>query len=75
MGCWEVLRDEYNYYFNLLLPAIFGLTGLAAASAVVALLYALARLRARKQDENRADESFRVNRSQPFDAWHKAVFA
>lgn len=85
VGCWTVLRDEHGYYLHLLTPALFILCSLCCASSLLSLILLVQRLRSAKRDKgdgNSAggyyydqDESFRINRSQPFDAWHKAVFA
>lgn len=83
VGCWAVLRDEHGYYLHLLTPALFILASLCCAASLLSLILLLQRLRSAKRDKSAngsayyydQDESFRINRSQPFDAWHKAVFA
>lgn len=82
VGCWTVLRDEHGYYLHLLTPALFILASLCCASSLLSLILLVQRLRSSKRDKGNdngyyyeQDESFRINRSQPFDAWHKAVFA
>lgn len=83
VGCWTVLRDEQGYYLHLLTPALFILASLCFASSILSMILLLQRLRSSKRDKSDTgmtyyydqDESFRINRSQPFDAWHKAVFA
>ena len=83
MGCWTVLRDEYAYYLHLLIPALIILAAICSASAFLALTLLVLRLRASRKDQaalngtesgNDKDETFRIKRSEPFDAWHKAVF-
>lgn len=85
VGCWTVLRDEYGYYLHLFTPALFVLASMCAASALIALILLIVRLNGkRNKNDQEADgtfhyeqqeEPFRINRSQPFDAWHKAVFS
>ena len=87
VGCWTVLRDEYGYYLHLFTPSLLLLTSMCAASALIALILIIVRLngkRSKSEDDSvpatgfyyeQQEEPFRINRSQPFDAWHKAVFA
>ena len=87
VGCWTVLRDEYAYYLHLFTPSLLILTSICAASALVALTLLIVRLTSKRRSKSdnadtatgfyyeQQEESFRINRSQPFDAWHKAVFA
>ena len=87
VGCWTVLRDEYGYYLHLFTPSLLILTSICAASAIIALILLTVRITSKrsKSDSDTRDtggfyyeqqeEAFRINRSQPFDAWHKAVFA
>lgn len=85
VGCWTVLRDEHGYYLHLFTPALLVLTAMCAASALIALILLLVRLNGKRAKCENGDsgtfhyeqqeEPFRINRSQPFDAWHKAVFA
>lgn len=80
VGCWTVLRDEYAYYLHILTPSLIVLASLCCAASFLALILILSRLLTSKSPKNSGDgyeqeEPFRINRSQPFDAWHKAVFA
>lgn len=85
VGCWTVLRDEYGYYLHLFTPALLVLTCVCAASAFIALVLVILRIYGKhsKSDPSanggfyyeQQEEPFRINRSEPFDAWHKAVFA
>jgi hypothetical protein len=83
VGCWSVLQDEYAYYLHLLVPALFILASLCTTAGLIALIFLVMRLRSARKNKNEGgdglyyetDESFRINRSQPFDAWHKAVFS
>lgn len=77
VGCWTVIRDEHAYYLHLLLPGLFGLGALAAAGALLAVIMIVVRVRTTRKGGDNAtdDEFFQINRSQPFDAWHKAVFS
>lgn len=83
VGCWTVLKDEYAYYSHVLTPALFILASLCSAASFIALVLLVMRLRSSRKDKSQGgnglyyetDESFRINRSQPFDAWHKAVFS
>lgn len=83
VGCWTVLQDEYAYYLHILTPILICLGALSAAAGLIALILLVMRLRYRNKNDNASgnglyyetDESFKINRSQPFDAWHKAVFS
>lgn len=77
VGCWTVLRDEYAYYLHLLAPALIVLAVLCCACSFLALVLLFLRLHAANKQKDPLDqnETFQINRSQPFDAWHKAIFA
>ena len=82
VGCWTVLRDQYGYYLHIFTPSLFILASLCAAASIFASILLLVRFLSKREGKNslengsghEIDESFRINRSQPFDAWHKAVF-
>jgi hypothetical protein len=83
VGCWSVLKDEYAYYLHLLTPALIVLASLCTAASLTAFILFIMRLRTSRNEKSEGgnglyyetDESFKINRSQPFDAWHKAVFS
>lgn len=82
VGCWTVLRDEYAYYLHIMTPCLIILASMCFASSVLGLILLLTRLLSSKPSKSSSsdgsydqEEPFRINRSQPFDAWHKAVFA
>lgn len=90
VGCASVLLDDYKYYAkSILQPALFALGSLSVLASILALVFSLVRLRLRHQEakEHEAilfqaslaagDDGIlptKLKRSQPFDAWHKAVF-
>lgn len=83
VGCWSVLKDEYAYYLHLLTPALMVLASLCGAASLIAFILLIMRVRSARKEKREGgnglyyetDESFKINRSQPFDAWHKAVFS
>lgn len=90
VGCSSVLLDDYKYYAkSILQPALFALGSLCILASILALVFSFVRLRLRNQEakEHEAilfqaslaagDDGIlptKLKRSQPFDAWHKAVF-
>ena len=83
VGCWNVLKDEYAYYLHFLTPALITLASLCMAAGIIAFILLIMRLRSSRREKSEGgnglyyetDESFKINRSEPFDAWHKAVFS
>lgn len=78
VGCWTVLRDEYMYYLHLLAPALIVLAVLCSTCSILAFILIVLRLHAANKQNDQMDhqeEAFQINRSEPFDAWHKAIFA
>ena len=83
VGCWTVLKDEYAYYLHFLTPALITLASICMAAGIIAFILLIMRLRSSRREKSEGgnglyyetDESFKINRSEPFDAWHKAVFS
>ncbi len=85
-----LLDDYNYYTRGILQPGLFALAALALLGSALAALFSLVRLRLRKQEEKETEANLfnvamsagedaamfptKLKRSQPFDAWHKAVF-
>ena len=62
----------------MIIPVFFTMGVLSSAAAILALALIFSRILAAKRKKDspfKDNEIFRTNRSQPFDTWHKAVFA